>query len=89
MNVYCKLFESIGHVHWYRSWKFCANGCFSLFFVGEGFKCINNFLVEWIKGIFVEIIRTKTKLLFFGVYSSENKDLGVSDVDFMSKLVLH
>ena len=35
-----------------------------------------------IEGIFIEINLRKTKLLFFGVYKSENRDLGVSDVGF-------
>ena len=35
-----------------------------------------------IEGIFIEINLRKTKLLFFGVYRSENRDLGVSDIEF-------
>ena len=41
-----------------------------------------------IEGIFVEINLRKTKLLFFGVYRSENRDLGVSDVEFYEQVGL-
>ena len=41
-----------------------------------------------IEGIFIEINLRKTKLLFFGVYRSENRDLGVSDVEFYEKVGL-
>ena len=41
-----------------------------------------------IEGIFVEINLRKTKLLFFGVYRSENRDLGVSDIEFYEQVGL-
>ena len=41
-----------------------------------------------IEGIFIEINLRKTKLLFFGVYRSENRDLGVSDIEFFEQVGL-
>ena len=38
--------------------------------------------------MFIEINLRKTKLLFFGVYRSENRDLGVSDVEFYEQVGL-
>ena len=41
-----------------------------------------------IESIFIEINLRKTKVLYFGVYRSENKDLGVSDVEFYEQVGL-
>ena len=41
-----------------------------------------------IEGIFIEINLRKTKLLFLGVYRSENRTLGISDVEFFEQVGL-